>query len=206
GRPPDYVEVRIVDEAGQDREPGQDGELLVRRRGADPRKGFFSGYYKDPEATEEAWRGGWLHTGDVVRQEPDGSMFFVDRRKNVIRRSGENIAAVEVEAVLLELDGILNCAVTAVPDELRGDEVLALVVAHQGAENTEDLAQQIFQHCMQSLAYYKAPGYIAFVDEIPLTASNKVSRLEVRKRALEYVKSGQALDLRAGKKRPRVSP
>ena len=206
GRPQDYVELRIVDEAGQDLEPGQDGELLVRRRGADPRKGFFSGYYKDPEATQEAWRGGWLHTGDVVRQEPDGSMFFVDRRKNVIRRSGENIAAVEVEAVLLELDGILNCAVTAVPDELRGDEVLALVVAHQGAENTEDLAQQIFQHCMQSLAYYKAPGYIAFVDEIPLTASNKVSRLEVRKRALEYVKSGQALDLRAGKKRPRVSP
>jgi acyl-coenzyme A synthetase/AMP-(fatty) acid ligase len=206
GRPPERVEVRIVDEAGQDVEPGRDGELLVRCRGADPKQGFFSGYYKDPQSTQEAWRGGWLHTGDIVRQGPDGSLFFVDRRKNVIRRSGENIAAVEVEAVILELDGISNCAVTAVPDELRGDEVFAMVIADPGVEDIGLLSQQIFQHCMQSLAYFKAPGYLAFVDEIPLTASNKVSRQEVRKLALEYVNSSQALDLRARKKRPRVAP
>lgn len=206
GRPTGHAEVRIVDEAGQDVEPGQNGELLVRRRGADPQRGFFSGYYKDPEATREVWRGGWLHTGDVVRQGPDGSLFFVDRRKNVIRRSGENIAAVEVEAVILELEGIVNCAVTAVRDELRGDEVFAMVIAEQGIADTGLLSQQIFQHCMQSLAYFKAPGYIAFVDELPLTASNKVNRKELRELALECVDSGQALDLRARKKRPRVSP
>jgi acyl-coenzyme A synthetase/AMP-(fatty) acid ligase len=136
----------------------------------------------------------------------DGSLFFVDRHKNVIRRSGENIAAVEVEAAILELEGIVNCAVTAVPDELRGDEVFAMVIAEQGVADTGLLSQQIFQHCMQSLAYFKAPGYIAFVDELPLTASNKVNRKELRELALECVDSGQALDLRARKKRPRVSP
>jgi acyl-coenzyme A synthetase/AMP-(fatty) acid ligase len=113
---------------------------------------------------------------------------------------------VEVEAVILELDGIANCAVTAVPDELRGDEVFAMVIADQGVEDTGLLSQQIFQHCMQSLAYFKAPGYLAFVDALPLTASNKVSRHEVREMALEYIRSSQAIDLRAGKKRPRVSP
>ena len=81
------------------------GELLVRRAGDDPRRGFFSGYWKNPEETAKAWEGGWFHTGDIVRQEPTGDMFFVDRKKNVIRRSGENIAAVEVESVLMRHPG-----------------------------------------------------------------------------------------------------
>ena len=85
---------------GADVAPGAVGELLVRREGADPRRGFFSGYYKDARATEEAWAGGWFHTGDLVRVGADGAFFFVDRSKNVVRRSGENIAAVEVESAL----------------------------------------------------------------------------------------------------------
>ena len=91
---------RIADDAGIDVAPGAAGELLVRREGADPRRGFFSGYYKDDARDREAWAGGWFHTGDLVRVGADGAFFFVDRSKNVVRRSGENIAAVEVESAL----------------------------------------------------------------------------------------------------------
>ena len=110
GKPGDFMEYRIVDEQDQDMAKGEPGELLVRASGDNPRRNFFSGYYKDGAATEEGWRGDWWHTGDVVRQGADGCLFFVDRRKNVIRRSGENIAAVEVEAALLQSPEVENCA------------------------------------------------------------------------------------------------
>ncbi len=202
GRPHGSMELRIVDESDREVEPGQDGELLVRSGGRDPRKGFFSGYYKDAAATEAGWRGGWWHTGDIVRRGPGGSLFFVDRRKNVIRRSGENIAAVEVEAALLQHEAVGNCAVTAVPDEIRGDEVFAFVVTAGNIPASEKLARQIFDHCMQCLSYFKAPAWIAFVDDLPLTASQKISRAEVKKLAGEQLASGRAFDLRAYKKRP----
>ena len=98
------MECRIVDDGGVDVAPGQPGEFLVRTRGADPRRGFFSGYLKDEAATREAWAGGWFHTGDVVRSDGK-SLFFVDRKKNIVRRSGENIAVIEVEGVLETLAG-----------------------------------------------------------------------------------------------------
>jgi acyl-coenzyme A synthetase/AMP-(fatty) acid ligase len=191
------MEYRIVDEQDSDVAPGESGELLVCARGKEPRKGFFSGYYKDEPATEEGWRGGWWHTGDVVREGEDGSLFFVDRRKNVIRRSGENIAAVEVEAVLLRHPAVDNCAVCAVPDEIRGDEVFAFVVATNGTGD----GRAIFDHCMEHLTYFKTPGYIAFVDELPLTASQKVSRGEVKQMARERLGNNDCIDMRAFKTR-----
>lgn len=196
GRPGPGMELRIVDESDLDVAPGEPGELLVRRRGNHPREGFFSGYFKDAEATEDGWRGGWWHTGDVVRQDAGGSVFFVDRRKNIIRRSGENIAAVEVEAALLRQEAVGNCVVTAVPDEMRGDEVFAFVVTAGGAPPSEMLARQIFNSSRESLSYFKTPGWIAFVDRLPLTASQKISRAEVKKLAGEHMESGQAFDLR----------
>ena len=125
GRLPDWLEIRLVDETGDDVPEGEPGELLVRRSGPEPRLGFFREYYKDPDATEAAWKDGWFHTGDVVRQETNGFLFFVDRRKNVIRRSGENIAAVEVESVLMRHPEVTAAGVAPVPDPLRGDEVFA---------------------------------------------------------------------------------
>lgn len=199
GPPVDTMEYRIVDEADNDVPPGEPGELLVRARGDDPRKGFFSGYYKDEAATEEGWKGGWWHTGDVVRAGDDGSLYFVDRRKNVIRRSGENIAAVEVEAVLLQHPDVLGCAVCAVPDEIRGDEVFAFVIAREDRD-----ARRIFDHCMMELSYFKAPGYIAFVSDLPLTASQKVSRGEIRQLARDILRGGEFTDLRELKKRKKA--
>ncbi|MEL6209689.1 MAG: AMP-binding protein, partial [Pseudomonadota bacterium] len=125
GRPANDLDVRLVDANETDVPPGAPGALLVRRKGANPRRGFFLAYWNQPEATAEAWRGGWFHTGDIVRQLPSGDLVFVDRRKNVIRRSGENIAAVEVESMLLRHPAISAAGVAAVPDPVRGDEVCA---------------------------------------------------------------------------------
>ncbi len=128
GRAGPEMEVRIVDEAGADVADGTPGELLVRAAGPDPRAGFFTEYLHDPAATAEAWAGGWFHTGDVIQREPDGDLLFIDRRKNVIRRSGENISAVEVESVLRRHPAVAEIAVAPTPDAIRGEEVLACVV------------------------------------------------------------------------------
>jgi len=196
GKPVPQTEHRVVDEQDRDVPRGDPGELLVRARGDDPRRHFFSGYYKDVTATEEGWKGGWWHTGDVVREGDDGSLYFVDRRKNVIRRSGENIAAVEVEAVLLQHPDVDGCAVCAAPDEIRGDEVFAFII-----NNKDTSAREIFDHCMAHLTYFKVPGYIAFVPELPLTASQKVSRGDVRTMARASLEKGDCVDLREFKKR-----
>lgn len=200
GRPPTEMEYRLVDETGHDVSHGEPGELLVRRSGNQPRRGFFSGYHKDAAATEEAWSGGWFHTGDIVRAGPDGSLYFVDRRKNVIRRSGENISAVEVEMTLLEHAVVGNCAVTAVPDDLRGDEVFALLVPAVGSIADEQTAQAVFDHCMERLSYFKAPAYIAWVDHLPLTASQKVSRKELKSTARSLLGQAVCFDFRRRKK------
>ena len=100
GIPPSQLEYRIVSKIDEDVGSGEDGELLVRRAGANKRSGFFSGYFKDQSATNAAWAGGWLRTGDIVREGDDRSLFFVDRKKNIIRRSGENISVSEVENIL----------------------------------------------------------------------------------------------------------
>ena len=189
GKQPAGLDIKLVDAAGDEVAAGAPGELLVRAKGDNPRRGFFSGYYKNEAATEEAWQGGWLHTGDILRQSEDGSFHFVDRLKNVIRRSGENISALEVEATLSLNPQLDQVAVTAVPDEIRGDEVIACAVVAGGVKRDKDTAMQILDHARESLAYYKLPGYVAFLDALPLTASNKPQRAELKKLAREIVAS-----------------
>lgn len=204
GRPGPNVRVRIVDEQGMDVATGEPGELLVRSPGDDPRHGFFDRYLKNEEATAEAWAGGWFHTGDVVRQNADGTMCFVDRKKNVIRRSGENIAAVEVEGVLNQHPAIAAAAVAAVPDPIRGDEVFGMVVAKDGLPGDPAmLAEDITRWALERLAYYKPPGYIAFVDALPLTPTNKIKRGDLKGLVEQLFASGAAVDLRHLKKRQR---
>lgn len=202
GRAPEGLEWRIVNEAGVDVAAGEPGELLVRRAGDDPRYGFFGGYYKDEAATAAAWADRWFHTGDIVRVGADGSFFFVDRLKNVIRRSGENIAAVEVESVLLQIPGVSSCAVTAVPDEIRGEEVFAFIVGDSSLPQDEVSAHALQRHCLDALVYFKAPGYVAFISGLPQTASQKLARGKVKQLAAQRVEGGLVFDLRAGKKRP----
>lgn len=175
GKPSTDVAYLIVDESGQRVRTGAPGELLVRNGGDDPHYGFFSHYYKDAVATAQAWDGGWFHTGDIVREGPDGNMYFVDRKKNVIRRSGENIAAVEVESILMRHPDISAAGVAAVPDAVRGDEVFACLTCTSGVP-----AEAIVNWCLEQMAYYKVPGYVAFVDALPLTATQKIQRAELK--------------------------
>ncbi len=201
GVPPQHLEFRLVDEQGAVVSRGEPGELLIRHRGDTPHKGFFSGYLKNAQATEEAWEGGWFHTGDVVREDDDGSMSFVDRRKNVIRRSGENISALEVEAALSEDPGIALAVVCPVPDEIRGDEVMACVIPSPGAEQSKKAGEHIVNSALDSLAYYKVPGYILFCDELPLTPSGKPRRADIKALALKALENKNCIDTRKLKKR-----
>jgi acyl-CoA synthetase (AMP-forming)/AMP-acid ligase II len=200
GRPDRDVMVRIVGDNENDVSVGTPGELLVRRAGADPRYGFFREYLKNPEATDEAWNGGWFRTGDIVSSDADGDLHFVDRKKNVIRRSGENIAAVEVETVLNRNPLVRQAAVAATPDQVRGDEVVALVIAaRSGADRA--MAEEIVRWCLEQMAYYKAPGWIGFVDQLPLTATEKIQRGGLKDLVAELMLEGSFHDMRALKRR-----
>ncbi|MBR0841059.1 ATP-dependent acyl-CoA ligase [Bradyrhizobium liaoningense] len=200
GRPAPEVEIRIVDESGNDAPADVPGELLVRRAGADPRYGFFREYLKNPQATAEAWDGGWLHTGDIVSRDADGDLHFVDRKKNVIRRSGENIAAVEVESVLNRHPAIRQAAVAATPDSVRGDEVAAVIIAERsGADRA--MAEDIVRWSLEQMAYYKAPGWICFVDSLPLTATEKIQRGGLKDHVAKLMGEGAFFDLRDLKRR-----
>ena len=200
GRAEETVEVLIQQEDGQPAGVDTPGELLVRRAGADPRFGFFTAYFKDQTATDEAWQGGWFHTGDIVEQDADGFFYFRDRKKNIIRRSGENIAAIEVEAVLARHPGVAQLAVGPVADELRGDEVACLVVPRDPDQDMQALFDALFQLASDQLAYYKAPGWFARVDSLPLTGTQKVQRGGLQKMLVEMAEQGILHDYRSGKK------
>src|SRR5438309_506683 len=189
GKPPPGLELQIVPETE---------ELLVRQSGPEPRRGFFSGYLKDDAASAEAWHDGWFHTGDCVRRGPDGSLHFVDRRKNVIRRAGENIAALEVEAALAGHPAIAQVAVIAKPDEVRDEEVMACVVLNRNHSGNRDTAISIQDWCLERLAYFKAPGHVAFLTELPVTSTNKVQKAKLADFALD---PADCFDLRDRKRR-----
>jgi crotonobetaine/carnitine-CoA ligase len=201
GRPTPDLDARVVDENGVPVPPGTEGELVVRAHGDDARHGFFRGYLKDPAATEHAWRSGWFHTGDVVVQEPDGMLHFVERRKNIIRRSGENISAAEVENALIGHPAVEAVAVIGVTDEMRDEEVMACILPVAGVARDAETARSVFEHARARIAYYKLPGWIAFVDDLPRTGTQKVRKGLIFPGLDDPRKAPGVVDLRALKKR-----
>ena len=205
GRVQPGMEVRLVDDADHDVPDGTPGEMLVRNSAQEPGKDFFSGYLNDEAATETAWRGGWFHTGDIVVRDADGLLHFLDRRKNIIRRSGENIAAAEVEAVLQTHAAVAQAAVLAMKDDLREEEVLACVVLKPGVNpplSAQDpLVRSLFDHCNQQLSYFKAPGWLYFTNEIPTTGTQKVQKHQLFAADTDPRQLPAMLDLRSWKKR-----
>jgi acyl-CoA synthetase (AMP-forming)/AMP-acid ligase II len=173
----------------------------VRHSADNPRYGFFSGYLKNEAATEESWRGGWFHTGDVVKQDASGMIFFVDRKKHIIRRAGENIAAAEIEAVLQAHDAVAQVAVVAAPDELREEEVLACIVTMPGIAGDMALAEALFEQCNARLAYFKAPGWVLFLDKLPTTGTQKVQKTQIFAPGEDPRQRAGIIDLRAKKRR-----
>jgi crotonobetaine/carnitine-CoA ligase len=168
GQPVHYREVKIVDQDDVEVPRGEVGEILLKRG-----RGMMKEYYKDPEATAHAFRGGWFHSGDLGYQDEDGDYHFVGRKKDIIRRGGENISAASVEQVLMDHPQILDAAVVAVPDTIRGEEVKAYVVPISGEQVTP---QEVIHYCEQNMAVFKVPRYLEFRDSLPKTPSERVQK------------------------------
>ncbi len=203
GRPSTGMEAMVTDENGQEVPRGVQGELWVRSSAENPRKGFFAGYLNNEAATEEAWAGGWFHTGDTVTQDETGMLFFVDRMKNIIRRSGENIAAAEVEAVLQSHEAVAQVAVIAVKDELREEEVMACVVLMDRVDESDALARELFDFTFERLAYFKPPGWMLFLDKLPTTGTQKIQKAQIFGPDLNPLESEGLRDFRSLKKKSR---
>ena len=174
GVPEPFRECRIADENGNTLPIGATGELLIRG------PGILQGYYKKPEATAQAFHGDWFRTGDLFRQDERGYFYIVGRVKDMIRRSGENIAAREVEQVILGLPTVAEAACIPVPDAQRGEEIKALIVLQPGIARDECTPQSVLAHCRANLAPFKVPRYIAYVDSLPKTGSAKIAKAELR--------------------------
>ena len=203
GRSVHGAELRAVDANGNEVPVGEGGELVIRHSAETPRKGFFSGYLKNQKATDEAWRSGWFHTGDVVKRDESGMYFFMDRSKNIIRRAGENIAAAEIEECITSHDKVKQVAVIAVPDEIREEEVMALVIPKASDQAGEHFARELFDYCCERLAYFKAPAYFLFVDKLPTTSSQKIQKVSIFPPGTDPRKESGVIDLRALKKQTR---
>lgn len=173
GRPAPNCEVRIVDETGAEAPRGMVGEIVVRGGNV------MLGYWNKPAETAAALRDGWLHTGDGGYLDADGYLFVVDRIKDMIVTGGENVYSVEVENAVARHPAVAGCAVIGIPDARWGERVHAVVVLRPGAHATE---AQIRDHVKGSIAGYKAPGSVEFVDALPVSGAGKVLKRELRQR------------------------
>ena len=139
---------------------------------------MFSGYYKQPDKTDEAWEGGWFHSGDRGYEDEDGYFFFTDRIKDCIRRRGENISSFEIEKIVNSHPRVLESAAVAVPSELGEDEVKIYVVL----KTSETLApEDLIAFCEERMAYFMVPRYIEFITHFPKTATERTQKFELRK-------------------------
>lgn len=203
GRSVPGCETMVVDGSMNPRPDGTPGELVVRHSAETPRKGFFSGYLKDRKATDEAWAGGWFHTGDVARRDPDGMFVFVDRLKHIIRRSGENIAAAEVEEAVTAHPKVKQVAVIPVADAMRDEEIMAVIVPQEGVQPGDALAREILDYSIGRMAYFKAPAWYVFMDALPMGTSAKLVKRSIFPDHPDPREYPGAIDLRELKKQPK---
>jgi acyl-CoA synthetase (AMP-forming)/AMP-acid ligase II len=171
GRPCLHLEVAVWDDQGRSVAPGGRGEIVLRG----PK--VCKGYWRDPEATERAFAGGWFHTGDIGVLDEDGYLFIVDRLKDMIVSGGENIAGSEVERVLYEHDAVLEAAVVGRRDDRWGEVPVAYVVLRPDATAT---AEELVTHCAGQLARFKVPKDVTFLAALPRNPSGKVLKRELR--------------------------
>ena len=176
GTPLGFVEADVVDDFDRPVPPNTRGELVVR-----PRSPFtmFSGYLNKDEKTVEAWRNLWFHTGDYVTRDPDGYYYFIDRKKDVIRRRGENLAPYDVETVLNRHPAVFESVVVGIPSPLGEEDVKAFIQLKPGS-SVEPKA--LFEFCVEHLPFFMVPKVIEFIDEIPKTANMKAQRFVLRQK------------------------
>jgi len=173
GKPHLTVEIRIVDDEDKDVPPGQMGEIVARS------PSVMLGYFKDEERTKKAFRGGWLHTGDYGYMDEEGYLYFVDRKKDIIKSGGENVSSQEVEEVIFKHPKVAEAAVVGVPHPYWMEAVTAVIVPKKDVQVT---SEEIIQYCKEKLAGYKVPKYVVFVDELPKNPSGKILKRVLREK------------------------
>lgn len=179
GKPSPLFKVKLLDENDQEVDIGEEGEICVDLSEG-PQPGLFKEYYKDPEKQKAAWHDGYYHCGDTAWKDEDGYIHFIGRNDDIIKSSGYRIGPFEVESAVLSHEAVLNCAITAYPDEIRGQVVKATIILQPGFEPSEELKKDIQNHVKHTTAPYKYPRIVEFVDEIPETISGKIRRVEIR--------------------------
>ncbi len=181
GVPNPIYDIQVIHPEGRACEEGETGEIVIKTDKTAP--GLFMGYYREPERTASVWYDGLYHTGDLAWRDEDGYFWFVGRLDDVIKSSGYRIGPFEVESALMEHPAVVECAVTAAPDEIRGQVVRAtIVLAPEYRPGSEALAKEIQEHVKNTTAPYKYPRIIEFVTELPKTISGKIRRVEIRER------------------------
>ncbi len=175
GKPAPIYDVEIVDADGNPVPTGETGEIVVNVKNGAP-CGLFTGYYRNPEKTAEVWHDGYYHTGDTAWRDEDGFFWYVGRVDDVIKSSGYRIGPFEIESVIMELPYVLECGVSAAPDEVRGQVVKASIVLVPGTEPTEELKKEIQNYVKEHTAPYKYPRIVVFRDSLPKTVSGKIQR------------------------------
>ncbi len=184
GKPSPLYDVVLLDGDGNPCKTGDVGEICISTKDGSP-CGLFIGYYLDEEKTAEVWHDGYYHTGDQATMDEDGYLWYVGRNDDVIKSSGYRIGPFEIESVIMELPYVLECAITPVPDEVRGQIVKATIVLTRGTEGTDALKKEVQEYVKTHTAPYKYPRIVEFVDELPKTISGKVRRVEIRKKDME---------------------
>jgi len=179
GLPLNGQEMKIVDDKDQEVKSGAVGEIVVRG------ENVMKGYYRNPKATEETLKGGWLHTGDLGYQDQDGYFFISGRKKEMIIRGGENIYPKEIEEVLYKHPGVLDAAVVGLPDKVWGEEVGAFIVPKPGQTMTEP---ELIEYCKSRIAKYKCPRRVFFWEALPKTATGKIQKRKILNKFLEQKK------------------
>lgn len=179
GKPSPAYHVDLVDSQGNTVEPGAVGEIVLRTDHGKP-CGMFDGYYENPELTKGVWSNNIYHTGDTAWRDEDGYFWYVGRTDDIIKSSGYRIGPFEIESVIMELPYVLECAITGVPDPIRGQVVKATIVLAHGKEGNENLKKEIQNYVKKQTAPYKYPRVVEFVEELPKTISGKIRRVEIR--------------------------
>ena len=176
GKPIPGYGIDLVDQDGSPTADGDTGEIVIHTAGREHFCGLFLGYYQDKERTEAVWHDGLYHTGDLAWRDEDGFYWYVGRADDVIKSSGYRIGPFEIENVIMELPYVLECGVSAAPDEVRGQVVKASIVLVKGTEGTEELKKEIQNYVKQHTAPYKYPRIVEFKEELPKTISGKIIR------------------------------
>jgi acetyl-CoA synthetase len=183
GLPNPHYDIDLLNAEGRSVEVGEQGQIVIRTDKNYP-VGLFKGYYRNEELTNQAMQNGIYYTGDVAWRDEDGYFWFVGRADDVIKSSGYRIGPFEVESALMTHPAVVECAITGVPDEIRGQIVKATIVLANEYKNSNasELIEEIQKHVKQITAPYKYPRVIEFVDELPKTISGKIRRTEIREK------------------------